>query len=59
MTAPAQARPEGATSSRESARPKESTRLQDGDRSQGTDAPDPSTVIDWLLNKNRRDVLRP
>lgn len=51
MTAPAQARSEGASSSRESARPKESTRLQDGDR-QGTDAPDPSSVIDWLLNKN-------
>ena len=59
MTAPAQPRSEGPTSSRESARPKESTSLQDGDRSQGTDAPDPSTVIDWLLNKNRRDVLRP
>jgi len=54
-----QARSEGATSFRESARSKESTRLQDGDRSQGTDAPDPSTVIDWLFNKNRRDVLRP
>jgi len=55
LTAPAQVRSEGTISSRELARPTESTRLQDGDRSQGTDAPDPSTVIDWLLTKTRRE----
>jgi general secretion pathway protein A len=55
LATPAQVRPAGTVSSRELARPTESTRLQDGNRSQGTDAPDPSTVIDWLLTKTRRE----